>query len=153
MDEIVIDSGVFPVSGIEEAFRNSSARLAPWQVKLAKEGMIKQLGVGLRIADVAERLALSETHFAKAFRNSVGMPPYQWFQRARITSALRLLAETTSSISDIAAACGYSGESHFITAFSRAVGTTPGRWRRRCHKDRPVPGARGLLPTHPTVTT
>lgn len=134
MDEIAVDFDVLSVSDLERTLPSSAARLAPWQVKVAKDGMAQQLSNGLRIADVAARLALSETHFAKAFRNSVGVAPYRWFQNARLAYALRLLAETRSSVADIAVACGYSGESHFITAFSRVIGTTPGRWRRRRDK-------------------
>ncbi|MBV2150025.1 AraC family transcriptional regulator [Sphingobium sp. AS12] len=131
MEEMAIDLDVLSVSGPEATISSGGARLAPWQIKVAKQGMARQLRTGLRIGEVAARLELSETHFAKAFRNSVGVAPYRWFQNARIAYAMRMLAEPHLSLSEIAAECGYSDQSHFITAFSRAIGTTPGRWRRK----------------------
>ncbi|MGI9376344.1 MAG: helix-turn-helix domain-containing protein [Tsuneonella suprasediminis] len=107
------------------------ARLAPWQIKAAMQSMALQLRTGLRIADVAERFELSETHFSKAFRNSVGVAPYRWFQGLRVMLAQRLLTDSSLSLAEISSECGYSDQSHFITAFSRAIGMTPGRWRRR----------------------
>ncbi|RIA46312.1 AraC-like DNA-binding protein [Hephaestia caeni] len=110
---------------------SSGARLAPWQVKIAQQGMAGQIRTGLRIGEVAARLELSETHFAKAFRNSVGVAPYRWFQNERVAHATRMLADAHLSLAEIAMECGYSDQSHFITAFSRTMGTTPGRWRRK----------------------
>lgn len=134
MEEVVIDLDALSVADLDETLSSSTARLAPWQIRLAKEGMAQQLGEGVRVADVAARLDLSVTHFSKAFRNSVGIAPYRWFQNARLAYALRLVTETRASMAEIATACGYSGQSNFIKAFQRVVGTTPARWRRMRHE-------------------
>ncbi|MGI9377872.1 MAG: AraC family transcriptional regulator [Sphingomonadales bacterium] len=131
MDEIGIDLDALSASNVAAAIPSSAARLAPWQVKLAKKGMARQLATGLRIADIAANLDISVTHFSKGFRNSVGIAPYRWFMNARLAHALHLLAETRTSMAEIATACGYSCQSHFTTSFSNAMGTTPTQWRRR----------------------
>ncbi len=113
----------------------SGARLAPWQVLIAQAEMARQIRGRLRIGDVAERLHISPTHFAKAFKNSVGMTPDCWYQRARITMSMQLLRDTPSTLTEVAIECGFTDESHFITCFSRLVGVTPGRWRRRERKN------------------
>ncbi len=117
---------------------DSGAKLAPWQVRIAQEEMIFQLRGGFRIADVAIKLGISETHFAKAFRNSVGMPPYRWYLRERVSQAMRLLSGGHLSLTEIAGECGFFDESHFTKIFSRAVGVPPGRWRKR-YRSPPVP--------------
>ncbi|HEX7853226.1 MAG TPA: AraC family transcriptional regulator [Sphingobium sp.] len=124
----VRDSGGVTVRKAPSAQR---ARLAPWQVKTAQTAMEVQIRGRLKIAEVAAILHLSVTHFAKAFKNSVGVSPYDWYQRARIARSIQLLGDTASSIAEIAVECGFTDESHFITSFSRAVGMTPGRWRRK----------------------
>lgn len=135
MDETGIYNDVLPVSNVEAALPSSAARLAPWQVKLAKRGMAQQIATGLRIADVAVNLDLSVTHFSKAFRNSVGIAPYRWFLNAKLAHALHLLAETRCSLAEIANACGYSSQGHFTNSFSKVIGATPTQWRRR-HRER-----------------
>lgn len=131
MDAIPFDYDLLSISITQPTLSSSAARLAPWQIKAAKDGMARQIRSGLRIADVAAHLSLSETHFAKAFRNSVGIAPHHWFRQVRLAYAEHLLVETCSSVADIAATCGYSDESHFIATFHRAIGTPPGRWRRK----------------------
>jgi AraC family transcriptional regulator len=111
--------------------RTGGARLAPWQIRIAQEEMTLQLPAGLRIPDVAAKLGLSPTHFAKAFKNSVGVPPYRWYLRERVSQAMSLLSAGTLGLSEIAAECGFFDESHFTTIFSRTVGMSPGRWRKR----------------------
>jgi transcriptional regulator GlxA family with amidase domain len=107
------------------------AKLAPWQVKLAQDEMALRLRGGLRIADIATKLGLSLTHFAKAYKNSVGVPPYSWYLRERISEAMRLLSAGQLSLSEIASECGFFDESHFTTIFGDTVGVSPGRWRKR----------------------
>ncbi|CAM8663234.1 AraC family transcriptional regulator [Sphingobium sp. H39-3-25] len=131
MDETGIDLDVLSVSNVGAALPSSAARLAPWQVKLAKKGMVQQIATGVRIADIAVNLDLSVTHFAKAFRNSVGVAPYDWFLNAKIAHALHLLAETRWPLAEIGNACGFSSQGHFTRYFSKRTGISPTQWRRR----------------------
>ncbi len=117
--------------GVSDDRRVSAARLAPWQVKLAREEIALRIRDRLRVADVAAKLQLSATHFAKAFKNSVGDTPYRWYQRARIARSMQMLSDGNLSLAEIATECGFTDESHYITSFSRLVGITPGRWRRK----------------------
>ncbi len=117
--------------------RNVSARaagiprLAPWQVKFAQSELGCADGGRLRLTDVAAKLKLSVGYFSRAFKNTVGDTPYQWYQRQRITKSIQLLDDNSRTLAEIAIECGFTDESHFITTFSRSIGLTPGRWRRR----------------------
>lgn len=43
---------------------------------------------------------------------------------------MELLRSTRLSVTEIAAACGYSGSSYFAERFSQAKGCTPTQYRR-----------------------
>ena len=60
----------------------------------------------------------------------MGKTPHQFLTQQRVEKAQDLLAFSTLTISEIAAACGFADQSHFTRVFSRAVGIAPGIWRR-----------------------
>lgn len=105
------------------------ARLAPWQVKIAQDFMLRKTNSVVPLAEIADRLDLSVNHFIKAFANTVGVAPYHWFVRQRIARAASLLETETMSLAQIAIECGFSDQSHFTRSFSGTYGMTPGRWR------------------------
>lgn len=82
------------------------------------------------LAELAEIAGLSTTHFARAFRRSLGEPPYRYFRRRRIERAKTLLADTDQGIAQIALDCGYAAQSHFTSAFKLTTMTTPAAYRR-----------------------
>ncbi len=82
------------------------------------------------IAELAGLAGLSATHFARAFRKSLGEPPYRYFRRRRIERAKTLLAETDQGIAEVALECGYAAQSHFSSAFKLLTMKTPAAWRR-----------------------
>lgn len=104
--------------------------LAPWQLRrtlqLFETGLAQRIDVG----DAAEVCGLSVSHFSRAFRQAMGMPPHQWLVRRRVEMADRMLGEGNLPISEIALACGFADQSHLTRAFSRLIGTTPGSRRR-----------------------
>ncbi len=73
---------------------------------------------------------LSPKHFARAFRQSTGMPPHRWLIERRIDRAKALLRTADLSLAEISLACGFADQSHFTAAFRKLVGFTPGGYRR-----------------------
>jgi AraC-like DNA-binding protein len=73
---------------------------------------------------------LSAKHFARAFRQSTGVPPHRWLIEKRIERAKALLLGGGLSLAEIALACGFADQSHFTAAFRRGTGITPGAYRR-----------------------
>lgn len=105
-------------------------KLAPWQVRTAKAVMEASLTGTILISDVAARCGLSPSYFVRAFRNTVGQAPYDWFLARRILRARRMLCATAFSIAEIALECGFVDQSHFAKTFKRRTGVTPLQWRR-----------------------
>jgi AraC family transcriptional regulator len=104
--------------------------LAPWQERRAKEIIDAKLSKGICIAELAHECGLSSGHFARAFKQATGRPPYRWFLERRIEKAQDLLLNSQVSIEQIAATCGFPDKASFTRAFTREVGTSPAAWRR-----------------------
>ncbi len=81
--------------------------------------------------ELAAIAGLSESHFSRAFKRSVGMSAHRYISRRRVESAAELIAETDQPLSEIALAVGFSDQSHFTRVFHRLTGETPGAFRRR----------------------
>lgn len=84
----------------------------------------------ISLGKVAEQCGLSARHFARAFRQSSGMPPHRWLLKHRVNRALALLPNEGLSLAEIATSCGFSDQSHFTRVFTAMVGLSPGGWRR-----------------------
>lgn len=116
------------------ARRAPSARsrggLAPWQERRAKEIIMAELEQDVSLDRLAAECQLSRTHFARAFRQTTGMPPHRWLLARRVDKAKELLRLSQIRLADIALACGFADQSHFTKVFTRMVGTSPGAWRR-----------------------
>jgi AraC family transcriptional regulator len=84
----------------------------------------------IRVAELAELLGLSTSHFSRAFKGAFGVPPHTYVLRRRIDVAQGLMLTTCEPLSSIALTCGMCDQSHFTHSFHRIVGETPGSWRR-----------------------
>lgn len=104
--------------------------LAPWQQRRARELIDARLDGTLPLTELAQACGLSVRHFARAFRQSTGQSPHRWLTERRLEKARGLLEGSTSSLPEIAGACGFASQSHFTRVFTRRVGTSPGAWRR-----------------------
>jgi AraC-like DNA-binding protein len=104
--------------------------LASWQERRVKDLIEENLGADVSISWLAEQCGLSSSYFSRAFRESVGMPPYQWLIERRVSRAKVLLADRSRTLTDVALSAGFADQSHFSRVFSRIVGLPPGVWRR-----------------------
>jgi AraC family transcriptional regulator len=87
-------------------------------------------GADLSLPRLAAEAHLSEFHFARMFRLSMGCTVHDWVAGRRLARARALLRDTALPLADIAAACGYAGASHLSRHVKAATGATPGQWRR-----------------------
>ena len=122
---IVRAYGSVPIGG-----RNARGGLAAWQLQRARDLINVNLAHDLSIAEIAHECGLSSGYFARAFKRSTGVPPYQWLTKMRVERAKELLKDPRCELADIAQLCGFVDQSHFTRVFSRSEGYSPGRWRR-----------------------
>ncbi|WP_134681185.1 helix-turn-helix domain-containing protein [Paracoccus ravus] len=108
-----------------------SYRLTPLAIRRAQELLLTTEDDKASIAHIADALSMSRNGFFRAFRESLGVTPYQWLLTQRIDHARRLLSGTDLPLAEIALTCGFSDQSHFTRVFGRLEGMSPGRWRQR----------------------
>lgn len=105
--------------------------LARWQLRRAVEYMEANLLEDIRLTELAGVAGLSTSHFARAFKVSMGLSPHRWLCEQRIHRAKRLMTKNGKPISVAANLAGFASQSHFTKAFRRVTGTTPGLWLRK----------------------
>jgi AraC family transcriptional regulator len=122
---IVCSYGSVPIGG-----PNARGGLAAWQLQRARDLINVNLAHDLSIAEIAHECGLSSGYFARAFKRSTGVPPYQCQTKMRVERAKELLKDPRCELAEIALLCGFVDQSHFTRVFSRSEGYSPGRWRR-----------------------
>jgi AraC family transcriptional regulator len=97
------------------------------------------LGIAVRLRDMAQVACTSRFHFARRFRARTGMSPMEYVREKRIERAKEALARGGYTICAIAHELGFQDQSHFCRTFSRKVGLTPREFRlnvsRLCQED------------------
>jgi signal transduction histidine kinase/DNA-binding LacI/PurR family transcriptional regulator/CheY-like chemotaxis protein len=83
--------------------------------------------------DIAQHVGLSPDYLTDCFRQELGVTPITYLRRYRIQQACELLKSTHLSITQVAAAVGFSESAHFSRTFQREVGMTPRAYRRGRH--------------------
>ncbi|PDT88701.1 AraC family transcriptional regulator [Bradyrhizobium sp. Y36] len=116
--------------GLQRTSALARGGLAPWQAKRACERLESDLGGRLSLQKVAAELDLSVSHFSRAFRISVGLPPHQWLLHQRVKAAKQLMTVRDLPLSEIAISAGFANQSHFTRVFSSIAGVSPALWRR-----------------------
>jgi AraC family transcriptional regulator len=104
--------------------------LASWQKRAVIGYVQEHLGEQTSLVTLARLTRLSQHHFCRAFKQSFGIPPYQYHVQRRIDRAKVLLADGTNSITDVGLILGYSQTSSFSVAFRKITGRTPREFRR-----------------------
>jgi AraC family transcriptional regulator len=108
---------------------NTNGGLSGYKLKRVQEFIDANLEEDLSLAELAEVAALSQFHFARAFRKSTGMTPQQYLMQQRIERAKQLLAREDLPIVEISLRTGFKNQSHFTTLFRKFTNHTPKLWR------------------------
>ena len=90
----------------------------------------EHIGEKISLQALSSMAELSPNHFARAFQQSVGMPPHRYMLRLRVQHVEQMLRETHLTLSQIALAAGFSDQSHLARHFRRLTGMPPGLARR-----------------------
>ena len=83
----------------------------------------------LLIGDLAAACGESVRQLQRRFRDAFGSTPQEFLIKTRILEAARLLEETTLSVAEISARCGFVDASRFTQHFRRRTGVTPKGYR------------------------
>jgi AraC-like DNA-binding protein len=81
------------------------------------------------VAQLAARVGVSRSAFARRFTTLVGQPPLAYLTHWRMTIAADLLVEQEATIADVARRVGYADAFNFSAAFKRVKGMSPSNHR------------------------
>lgn len=108
----------------------SRGGLAPWAKRRCLELMRSRFAEDLSLDELAAEARLSTFHFARMFKQSVGMPPRVYLTQLRMEKACELLQHTDLSITQIAQEVGYSSNQVLARVFTKQRHISPSDYRR-----------------------
>lgn len=85
----------------------------------------------ITISDIAKEINLSDSHFMKYFKKTMGTTFITYLNDYRLTMTQRLLLSSDDSILEIAAETGFENLSYFNRIFKKRFGQTPSEYRKK----------------------
>ena len=79
---------------------------------------------------MAADVNMSRSYFQHIYREFFGISCISDVISSKIEKAKELLTETSCTVSQVSAMCGYENEEHFMRQFKKLVGVTPTRFRK-----------------------
>jgi AraC-like DNA-binding protein len=103
-------------------------RMDTARVDAMKARLVEDVTAPLSLTELAQTVGLSTFHAARLFTREIGLAPHAWRNQMRLNRALKALRAGVS-VTDVAAASGFTDQSHFTRHFKKTFGVPPGRWR------------------------
>jgi AraC family transcriptional regulator len=116
---------------VSKPFEFKANGLSQSQLARVIDYMKANLTQDLSILDLATLTSMSESHFSRSFKRSVGISPYQYLMQQRVERAKQLLEMQAISISNIALDCGFANQTHLTKIFRQMIGMTPKAYQKR----------------------
>ena len=83
------------------------------------------------VDSMANDVNMSRSYFQHIYREMFGVSCITDVINGKIEKAKEILSETSCTISQVSAMCGYDNEEHFMRQFKKIVGVTPTKYRRK----------------------
>jgi transcriptional regulator GlxA family with amidase domain len=91
--------------------------------------MVSHLSTPFQIADLADRLNITQSGLHAAFLQRAGTGPLEVWRNIRLTYGRWLLLNGNRSVTEIAFECGFADAAHFSRWFKRKFGQGPSAFR------------------------
>ncbi|BAY60012.1 AraC family transcriptional regulator [Calothrix brevissima NIES-22] len=121
---------VYRRSNLSERLKRPPEFLEPSLLKVALEYMRAHLTQELSLNQIAATVGFSPYHFARGFKVTTGLSPYQYVLRCRLELAQQLLRNSQLSLAYVAAEAGFGNQSHMTSVFKRMLNITPKRYQQ-----------------------
>jgi AraC family transcriptional regulator len=109
--------------------KQSESIIGALKLKQIQDYIEENLTQELKITDLAALIPMSQFHFARAFKATVGESPHRYVTQRRMERAKVLLSVTQLSVAEISYRVGFSNQSHFTAQFRKTTGATPKQYR------------------------
>lgn len=111
-------------------FAPAKGGLAPWAERRCLDLMRERLSDDISLDELAAEARLSPFHFARMFKQSLGVPPRVYLTRLRVEKACELLEHTDLPVTQIALEVGYSSNQVLARVFLKHMSSSPSDYRR-----------------------
>lgn len=99
--------------------------LATQSLRLVMDYIGDNLEHDLSLRELATLAGVSQYHFARLFRRSVGVSPHAYVIEQRLQEAARLLRDERLTLAEVAASVGFADQSHLSRHYRRRFGVSP----------------------------
>ena len=106
-----------------------SARFTSQHYRRVLAYVQSRLDQTITVDELAAEAAMSPSHFARVFKETMGSTPMQYVMAFRIEQAIAMMNNPGRPLGEIALACGFSDQAHFTRSFKQVVGQTPRAFR------------------------
>ena len=117
----IISRQIISFQGIPHA---SAMRKAEMYIR---ENLVKKIS----LSEIAGFVGLSAPYFSTIFKEEMGENLSRYINRLRVEKAVKMLLETTLSLSEIAGECCFEDQSWFSKIFKSFTGISPGKYRTK----------------------
>lgn len=111
------------------AIADATSKLSTEKLQKTIDYIHARLEQDITLSELADVVQMSQYRFARAFKQSTGIPPHQYLLLQRIERAKKLLTLTQLQIADISYQLGFASQSHFAATFRRFTKVTPKVYR------------------------
>ena len=108
-----------------------SERTAKPNIRELQSWILDNLHERLSVAQLAQKVMMSERHFARVFQQEVGMSTLEFIETCRFERATQLLADLALPLKAVAARACFSDEAQMRRVFIKKLGIAPKAYRER----------------------
>ena len=100
-------------------------RLSRRRLQRVLDHIREHLAQDLSLAQLAQLVDMSPSHFKVVFKRSLGLPVHQYVIRSRVEYATELISCGKLPLSEVALQAGFANQSHMARSMKRLTGVTP----------------------------
>ncbi|MEO5893475.1 MAG: AraC family transcriptional regulator [Ferruginibacter sp.] len=118
----------------DNKFDDSSSESDTEPAGVAIDFMQQQIGNILTLAQIAQHVNLSVSHFTAIFHAKTGFAPIEYFNHLKIQKACKYIQFTENRMKEIAYDIGINDSYYFSRLFKKLMGMSPLHYRKRFRK-------------------
>lgn len=103
-------------------------------IRKAVSYMTSNCSSNLTLAEVADYVGYSHSHFSKVFKEETGLAFRTYLNQIRVEKSKMLLLSGNVSIARICEICGFEDQSYHCKVFKKMVGVTPDKYRKQSRR-------------------
>lgn len=133
MIDSLLKTLLIKVSETNSVRRNVQQNVDPHYSVLSelREKIYRNPQLKWNVDTMAADVSMSRSYFQHIYRELFGVSCISDVISAKIEKAKEILSETSCTVSQAAAMCGYDNEEHFMRQFKKIVGVTPTVYRKK----------------------